>query len=90
MLFFLIATAIPLITTSGLYTVADPEFPRQGDANLKRGSENILFGQFFPERCMKMREIGPTGGVPGAPLDLPQWNQWKCSHYATATSPTDI
>ena len=35
-----------------LYPVSDPEFPKMGVANL-------LFGQSFPEICMKMKEIGP-------------------------------
>ena len=51
-------------------TVADPEFPRGGDTNSQSGGANLLFGQKFPENCMKMKEFGPRGGafVPGAPL----------------------
>ena len=42
--------------------VADPGFPRGGGGNL-------LFGQNFPENCIKMKELGPgVGGwrIPGA------------------------
>ena len=50
-------------------SVVDPEFPRQGGANPKGGGKNLLFGHFFPENCMKMKEIRPGGGarIPGAP-----------------------
>ena len=42
-----------------------------GVANFKGGGKNLLFGQIFPENCMKMKEFGPRGHVIGAPLDLP-------------------
>ena len=50
--------------------MADPGFPREGGANSYGGGANLLFGQKFPEICMKMKEFGPRGGarVPGAPL----------------------
>ena len=35
------------------------------------GGGNLLFGQLFPKNCMKMKEIGPRGGVPRASLDPP-------------------
>ena len=28
----------------------------------------LLFFNFFAENCMKMKEFGPPGDVPGAPL----------------------
>ena len=31
----------------------------------------LLFFNFFVENCMKMKEFGPRGGVPGAPLNPP-------------------
>ena len=52
-------------------TVADPGFSRGEGANPKSGCKNLLFGQIFPENCMKMKEIGPRGGggrVPGTPF----------------------
>ena len=27
------------------------------------GSANLLFGDFFPENCMKIKEIGSRGGA---------------------------
>ena len=51
--------------------MADSEFPRRGgggNAKPKGGTKNLLFGQVFPENCMKMNEIGPGGHIPGAPL----------------------
>ena len=30
-------------------------------ANPQDGGANLLFGQTFPENCMKMKEIGPRG-----------------------------
>ena len=46
-------------------TVADPGFSRGGAPTPKLG----LFGKFFAENCMKMKESRPPGGrVPGAPL----------------------
>ena len=42
-------------------------FPRRG-ANSKGGCEKLLFGNFFPKNCMKLKEFGTRGGgVPGAP-----------------------
>ena len=40
-----------------------------GDANSKDGCEKLLFGQFFPKNCMKLKTFGLEGGVPGTPLD---------------------
>ena len=53
--------------------VVDPGFPRGGGANSKGGCKKLLFGQFFPKNCMKLKELGLGGGghIPGAPLDLP-------------------
>ena len=51
-------------------SVADPGFPRGGGANPQGWGTNLLFGQKFPENCMKMKEFGPRRGarVPGTPL----------------------
>ena len=43
--------------------MADPGFS-QGCAPTPKSA--IIF-QFFAENCMKMKEFGPRGGVPGAP-----------------------
>ena len=42
--------------------VADLGFPRGGGANPQGGGANLLFGQKFPENCMKMNKFGPRGG----------------------------
>ena len=42
----------------------DPGFPRGGGAHLQGGGANLLFGQKFPENCMKMKELRPKGGGP--------------------------
>ena len=39
-----------------------------GGANFQGGDKNLLFGQFFPENCMKMKEFGPGGGGAVPPL----------------------
>ena len=39
--------------------MADPGFPRDGGANFKDGCEKLLYGQFFPKNCMKLKECGP-------------------------------
>ena len=49
-------------------SVAVPGFPRGGGANLQGGGAHLLFGQKFPENCIKMKEFGPGGRVPCAPL----------------------
>ena len=41
------------------FTVAGPGFPQGGGANSKDGCEKLLFGQFFPKNCMKLKEFGP-------------------------------
>ena len=47
--------------------VADPGFPREGGANPQGGGANLLFGQKFPENCMKWKNLDPEGGrIPGA------------------------
>ena len=42
--------------------VVDPGFPRGGRQPLSL-SENLLFGKVFTKNCMKMKEIGPRGGI---------------------------
>ena len=37
--------------------VADPGFPRGGGAKSKGGYKKLLFGQFFPKNCMKLKEF---------------------------------
>ena len=59
-------------------SVADPGFPRGGGANPEGGGANLIFGQKFPENCMKMKEFGPRGGkraslAPPPPLDPPTY-----------------
>ena len=48
--------------------MADPGFSRVEGANHQGGGANLLFGRNFPEKCMKMKEFGPGGRVPGASL----------------------
>ena len=40
-------------------SVADPGFLRGRGANSNGGCEKLLFGQLFPENCMKLKEFGP-------------------------------
>ena len=49
------------------------DFPDDGGVNPQAGDANLLFGQIFPENCIKIKEIGPRGEprVPGAPSDPP-------------------
>ena len=37
------------------FAEADPGFPRGGVANPKGGDASLLFGQIFPDNCMKMK-----------------------------------
>ena len=54
--------------------MADQEFS-DGDANPKGGGASLIFGQIYPENCMKMKEIEPGGGASMAPpLDPPMIN----------------
>ena len=53
------------------------------DANSKSGHENLLFCQFPPKNCMKMKEIRPRGrtrvpGAPSPPLDPPMLYESPC------------
>ena len=50
-------------------TVVDTGFQRRGRQPPRWGA-NLLFGQIFPENCMKIKEFGPGGRVPGAPPPL--------------------
>ena len=43
--------------------VADPEFPREGAANPGEVSANLLFGDFCPTSCMKMKKFWARGGA---------------------------
>ena len=52
--------------------VADPGFPRGGSANPQDGGANLLFGQKFPKKYMKMKRIRTQRGASLAPpLDPP-------------------
>ena len=54
----------PLKTPS----VADPGFARGEGGNPLCEGAKLLFGQKFPQNCMKIKEFGPRGGrIPGAP-----------------------
>ena len=48
----------------------NPGFARAGCHNPReRGCANLLFGKIFAENCMKLKEVGPRGGVfPSDPL----------------------
>ena len=48
-------------------SVADPGFPRGWGTNPQGGGANLLFGQKFPENCMKMKEFVPGGARPWGP-----------------------
>ena len=45
-------------------------FPEEGSPNSRWGC-HLLFGQKFPENCMKMKEFGPRGASLAPPLDPP-------------------
>ena len=47
------------------------DFP-EGSGNSESGCANL----FFTNNCMKMKEFGCPGGVPGAPLDPPRYGFW--------------
>ena len=53
--------------------MADPRFPRGGDADRKGGVANLLFGQISQKNGMKMKRIDPEveAHVPGTTLDPP-------------------
>ena len=46
-----------------LAPVADPGFPRGGDANSPGGRQHTILPN-FPKNCMKLKEFGPPGGAP--------------------------
>ena len=54
-------------------SVADPGFPR---LNL---SKNLLFSKIFTENCIKMKEIGPRGGLSLMPRPNPPMPTNQCS-----------
>ena len=64
----------PKLMSVGLIQWRIQDFPvGGGSANAQVGGANLLFGQIFPENCMKMKEIGPRGGRVSLapPLDPP-------------------
>ena len=44
-----------------LNAVADPGFPRGGDANPKGGGRQPIIWPIFPENCMKMKKFWARG-----------------------------
>ena len=42
--------------------MVDPGFPRLGAPTSKVGAKTFLFGQMFPQNCMKMKELESGGG----------------------------
>ena len=57
--------------------MADPGFPRGWGANPQGGGPKLLFGQKFAEKCMKMKEYEPGGGV-SLPPDPPMLCMEAC------------
>ena len=55
------------------------DFP-YGGANSQRGWANLLFGQLFAEKCMKMKKFGPGGSASPAPPPLRSTNAIHCEH----------
>ena len=45
------------------YALADLGFSQGGGTNSKCGCKKLLFGQFSPKNCMKLKEFGPQGGA---------------------------
>ena len=66
-------------------SVADPGFPR---LNL---SKNLLFGKIFTENCIKIKEIGPRGGVSLTPPGPANANKSMFCHATTLfTKPAKV
>ena len=64
-----------------LYLVADPGFPKGGDANHKGAGANLVFGSIAPKNCMKIKKIGLAergAHILGAP--------WICQWYSQITA----
>ena len=61
-------------------------------ANSKGAHDKLIFGQFSPENCMKIKgnqEIGPRGGrVSDAPLDAPRHSAGARSKNSAANHST--
>ena len=58
---------------SFVVVVADPGYP-DGGTNQRGEGANLLFGKFFKENCMKIKEIGPRevgAHFPRVPRDPP-------------------
>ena len=54
--------------------VTDPGFSQTGDTKPKGRGTNLIYVIFWPENCMKMKEIGSTRGarrctIPGSSTD---------------------
>ena len=57
-----------------LYQWPIHEFADGGVASPWDRSENLMFDKIFVDNCVKMKEIGPSGGVPSTPsLDPPMY-----------------
>ena len=54
-------------------------FPRRGAT-----PKNAIIFQIFAENCIKMKEFGPGGGVPGTPLWIRQW--YECVSFLLGLS----
>ena len=60
-LLFILSNFIPYLFFQSYNSVVDSGFPIQEGANPKRRDTNLLFGQFFLENCIKMKEIDQRG-----------------------------
>ena len=76
------ATKIRYCASWDVKSVADPGFPRGGDANSKGGCEKLLFSHF----SQKLHEIEkiwiPGVRIPGTPLRSVNANDWGKSHLS--------
>ena len=61
----------------------DPGFPGGGGDNSKGGYEKLLFSQFSPQNCMKLKEFVPPKGGAGTPLKSANEYGYFCkNHFA--------
>ena len=72
------------------YALVDLGFSQAGGTNCKCGCKKLLFGQFFPKNCMKLKEFGCACPWRPPPPQIRQWHVHEVNKFINCNRATWI